>query len=425
MDQHINLENVLENMTMGVVLIDDQEKIIYTNQLVTEITGYTTDQIKNITDWFETSFPEEKKREKVVADFGKNLENNNRYNDVFKIKTKTGEYKHIEFRVNLLAEGYMLINIIDVSDRIERKKEIKKIKERLEIAVKAANIGVWDWNIQTSKVYYNKNWAEMIGFKKEELENTLATWENLVHEQDKEKIESKLNDHFQGKDDLYICEHRLETKSGNYIWVKDIGKVIEKDKEGKPLRAIGVHINIDDSKKYEKKIEFLSFHDELTGLYNRRYLENEIERLSNSRKYPISIIIGDLDNFKNINDNHGHLMGDNYIKDAAQILKDLMRSEDIIARTGGDEFAIILPQTDNKATAKICERIREEFKKYNRKQEIFQKLSMSLGSCTLNNNSEDLNKAYDIADKKCMLIKTRNKILIKSLSRNYSDYFFI
>ena len=108
---------------------------------------------------------------------------------------------------------------------------------------------------------------------------------------------------------------------------------------------------------FKKEIEHLSFHDEMTDLYNRRYFENEMERLNKSRRLPISIVIADMDELKQINDNYGHKMGDRYIKKAAEIINSATRSGDVVARIGGDEFVIILPGTNTNLAKELCERI--------------------------------------------------------------------
>ena len=113
-------------------------------------------------------------------------------------------------------------------------------------------------------------------------------------------------------------------------------------------------------KKEEKHIKYLSFHDEMTGLYNRRYFENEMLRLNKSRKLPISIIVTDIDGLKKINDNYGHKKGDEYIIMAAEILKKITRKEDIVSRIGGDEFAILLPKTAKEKAEKIIARIKKK-----------------------------------------------------------------
>jgi len=108
------------------------------------------------------------------------------------------------------------------------------------------------------------------------------------------------------------------------------------------------------------KIRELSYYDSLTGLYNRRFFEVELERLDSKRQLPISILMADLNGLKIINDSYGHKMGDQMLKKAAEILKSSLREEDILARQGGDEFIILLPQTDQKTSAEIIQRIKEK-----------------------------------------------------------------
>lgn len=405
MIENLDLEKVLDNMNIGVMLVNHKEEIIYINKLLTEITGYNKDDVSNLDDCFKLAFMDSEKRSSLEEKIDFYLENDKYFNRIFKIETKSGQLKDLKFKVNKLAGGYLLINVIDVSEEIARKKEIKVIKDRLEIAVEAANIGVWDWYIQAEECYYNKNWAEMLGYEFEEIEQKPYTWKNLVHPADNDRILDEMKKHFKGEKNIYMSEHRLKTKSGDYIWVRDIGKVVETDENGNILRATGVHINIDQYKKREKQVEFLSFHDELTGLYNRRYLQNEIKRLNKSRKYPISIIVGDLDNLKEVNDSFGHGIGDQYLKKTANLLKEVLRSEDIIARTGGDEFVVLLLETNKFTAKKICNRIKEKFKKYNRQKCLLKDLSISLGCSTAEKNTKNLNQAFDKADKRMYINK--------------------
>lgn len=107
----------------------------------------------------------------------------------------------------------------------------------------------------------------------------------------------------------------------------------------------------------EERIRYLSFHDELTGLYNRRYLEEEMRRLSTSRQLPLSVIMADLNGLKLVNDTYGHGTGDKMLQKAAEILAQSCRREDLVARWGGDEFVILLPRTSREETEDICGRI--------------------------------------------------------------------
>jgi diguanylate cyclase (GGDEF)-like protein len=189
------------------------------------------------------------------------------------------------------------------------------------------------------------------------------------------------------------------------------------------LARVDTHLKLNETQKELKKtnnelkellneVEFLSFHDEMTGLYNRRYFENELDRLSSSRRLPITLLVADMDNLKVVNDNYGHKMGDHYIKAAAEILKKSSREEDIVARIGGDEFAIILPETAFEAADKIYQRIKSNIREYNQQQDLVVRLDISLGFAVRTKETQNLDRIFKKADK--MMYNNKGK-------RIYSD----
>lgn len=148
----------------------------------------------------------------------------------------------------------------------------------------------------------------------------------------------------------------------------------------------------------EKRLKYLSFHDSLTGLYNRSFFEEELKRLDTQRLLPLSIIVVDVNGLKLVNDNFGHRRGDNLLQQVAGILKQSCRREDIIARCGGDEFTILLPSTSYDAAQIICHRIKDECKK-DRSNLIPIPITMALGVDTKTAPKQDLfqilNRAED------------------------------
>ncbi len=137
------------------------------------------------------------------------------------------------------------------------------------------------------------------------------------------------------------------------------------DEQDNLIKIMGVIVDITPEKLKEADIIYLSHHDTLTGLYNRFFLEEEMKRLQVERQLPLSVIIGDINGLKLINDAFGHAEGDKLLIDTAVILANCSRSEDIVARTGGDEFWILLPQTQEAVAKKICRRIYEACDDFN------------------------------------------------------------
>ncbi|WP_051564680.1 diguanylate cyclase domain-containing protein [Desulfovermiculus halophilus] len=156
--------------------------------------------------------------------------------------------------------------------------------------------------------------------------------------------------------------------------------------------------DITQRKEYEAQLEYMSLRDRLTGLYNRAYFENEMERLGKSRDYPITILSVDLDGLKLVNDTMGHKQGDTLLMTCARILKSSFRSSDVLARIGGDEFAAILPRTEGRAGEGIARRIVEQVRAHNAKGDSPLPVSLSIGRSTVQGRSESLARAYKEAD---------------------------
>lgn len=251
-------------------------------------------------------------------------------------------------------------------------------------------------------IQVNKRFEELFGYREEELKD-----QNLDDFLLPEEFENT------GRNYTEQVKHGEKVTDETVRKSKD-GSRIDVFMQGFPINLsngqIGVYAlytDISERKQKEREIQYLSFHDEMTGLYNRRYFENELERLESSRRLPIAIVVGDVDDLKEINDNYGHKSGDKIIKSAAQVFCEVSRSEDVVARMGGDEFAVILPETDAKSAQKYCQRFRKEIAKFNSQDNLPFELSVSIGFSIYHEDSRSLEDVFNQADKHMYIHKKR------------------
>ena len=126
-------------------------------------------------------------------------------------------------------------------------------EERMELVLAGAELGTWDWDITSGNLVLNRRWTEMLGYDEDEIEPHLSSWEKLVHPHDTPRIQKSLEDHLSGKADWYETEYRLKHKSGEWVWIFDKGRVIERTPSGKPIRACGTHLDINARKQAENQ----------------------------------------------------------------------------------------------------------------------------------------------------------------------------
>ncbi len=224
-------------------------------------------------------------------------------------------------------------------------------------------------------IFISPQIEKLCGYTPDEWKLDPQLWFNIIHPEDRDRVihENTLTNKTKGP---FKLDYRIIAKDGKKVWVHDEAVLTE---IGGRKVWHGVMYNITERKQLEETLRYISNHDVLTGLYNRTYYNEELLRLQKGRHFPVSIIVGDIDDLKYINDRYGHGVGDKLIKQAARLFESVFRQGDVIARTGGDEFIILLPQT-NEATAIQCTlRIREILKKKVNEQPH---LSISFGTAT-------------------------------------------
>ncbi|HSO10974.1 MAG TPA: EAL domain-containing protein [Anaerolineales bacterium] len=245
-------------------------------------------------------------------------------------------------------------------------RKLRESEERYALAVRAANDGIWDWNLKTSEIYYSIRWKEMLGYKENEIGTDPNDWFKLVHPDDQKAVQANLDSHFKGSTSHFECEYRIRHSNGTYLWVLNRGLAV-RDTKGAPYRMAGSQSDITARKLAEERLAHDAIHDALTGLPNRvLFLDRLHNRLERTKRHPndlFAVMFIDLDRFKVVNDSLGHAVGDHLLITVANRLRMCLRPDDTVSRLSGDEFAILLDIVKNRSDAcGVADRIRGQLK---------------------------------------------------------------
>ena len=176
------------------------------------------------------------------------------------VTTKDGHQKTIQvtkttYHLSDGTFGGFLGTILDVTEARRNERALKETAQRLDLALKGSEMGFWDWNIQTDEVIYSDTFISMLGFPREEVVNDLSWWQRLVHPQDSPKVWRQIEQHVRGGFSSITTEFRLKNRSGEWVWMRVRGKIVEKDENKRPLRAAGTLINITDQILMREQLE--------------------------------------------------------------------------------------------------------------------------------------------------------------------------
>lgn len=224
------------------------------------------------------------------------------------------------------------------------EKKLRESEERYALAARAANDGIWDWNLISGEVYYSPRWKTLLGLDEDLEIISPGDWFDRVHPDDIDRLNLAISDHLDRITPALECEYRIRRKNGRYIYVVCRGLALFDEKK-KPYRLAGSHADITIRKEYEMQLAHRALHDELTGLPNRALFMDRLkmvfEQARRSEERTAAVLFLDVDHFKVINDSMGHVSGDELLKAFSHRLELCLRTGDTVARFGGDEFAIL------------------------------------------------------------------------------------
>jgi diguanylate cyclase len=342
--------------------IDEDYLITYVSNAVLDVLGYTPEEVIGCVHIQELLYPQQKQeyKEKVTEAF---KAKKNYYNLTSQVLTKSGKTLYLStngmsiFNTENSFKGYHGLSL-DITEKVEMEQIINTEKERFRTTLLSVGDGVISTDGQGYIDVMNPVAENLTGWtQKKAISKTLDEVFNVVDElsgrpypNPAKKVLATAEKEKNVDPILLISKTGVETPIGS-------SAAPIKNQNGDMTGAVIVFRDFTEFRERQKQIEFLSFHDPLTGLYNRRYMEETIRRMDTKRNLPIAVMVLDVNGLKLTNDAFGHSMGDNLLKAVADVITSVCRADDVVARMGGDEFTILLPRTDETKAERIKQRI--------------------------------------------------------------------
>jgi diguanylate cyclase (GGDEF)-like protein/PAS domain S-box-containing protein len=389
------IKALFESIPGYLYVYDEAGKLIKWNKKHEEMTGYSDQELAQMTidQWFEG---DDLVRVMAAVD------------DVFKkgyaevdanLITKGG--KKLLIRSNgvvmtLDGKKYFTGVGIDITASKRLEAELAKKSKLLETTLVSVGDGVISCDKEGHVLFINRVAEELSGWTKNDaIGKPIETVFNIINDINREKAGNIVAEVIDTKEIHELDNHTLLiARDGSERTIEDSAAPII-DENGDVLGVVLVFRDYTEKKQKLDQIEYLSYHDQLTGLYNRRFYEEELCRMDTPRNLPMSLIMGDVNGLKLVNDSFGHVMGDELLKKAAATITKACRADDVVARLGGDEFVVLLPKTDQVEAEQVIARI-EDLAKTEKVGTV--ELSISFGFETKLDAEEDIQRIFKRAE---------------------------
>lgn len=359
-------KSIIDNASIWIHVLDKQGRMTVWNQAAEEISGYRSEEVlKNGFVW-EWLYPEPEYRNRVrritqsIIDKGGELQN---FETV--IRTKSNEMKTISWnsRRFLNSKDQVLGAITIGRDISEQKRALQALQDReTQLTTLMDNLPGMAY-----RCLNDENWTmkfvssgckQLTGYDADALvDSREVSYASIIHEADRKQVQREVKQALL-QNRPFAMEYLIRHRDGHLIWVWEQGQTVKIDDMA---YLEGIVLDINQRKLMEQELEKLATHDPLTGLFNRRQFEQQLnDELTRARRYqrPLSLLWLDVDHFKQINDRHGHLAGDQVLRELSRVLQLSVRAVDYVARYGGEELAVILPEVEVAEAAEMAERLR-------------------------------------------------------------------
>lgn len=417
-EKNRNLQSLTSNIPGGVhrCRIENGKYILdFASSGWLNLLGYKKYEFKEVFNKKLGELIYEKDREQTISEMKEQLGKYNKYSVEYRIKQKDGNI------IWVLDNGQIVTNkdgrtfIYSVAINITKSKMIQEdlrlSEERYRIIMSQTEDIIFEWNINEDTIYYSGNWKSKFGYNPitEDISQNISRTEN-IHKDDIKKLGKLLNEIIYGNS-YKETEIRIKKSNGKYIWCK-IRITAMFDQNRNIFKAIGAIIDIDKEKIETEKLIYKSQRDSLTGLYNKITAQNLIEEYmqSEDENKKGALFVIDLDNFKAINDNLGHLAGDYVLTSISSVFSEVFIKDSIVGRIGGDEFIVFLKDIDSEEFIhKKAEELVNGLRAVSIKEIADYKVSGSIGIAKYPEHGNNFKELFINADKAVYLAKNNGK----------------
>ncbi|MCL4441276.1 MAG: PAS domain S-box protein [Firmicutes bacterium] len=419
-----------EHTGSAMVVIEEDDTISMANRELERITGYSLEELVG-KSWHRFVHPEDLERLRGYHAGRRRPGHSVPRQYELRTMDKSGHTRELFCTINLIPGTSQSIgSLLDITDRKQMERALRESEEKYRLLLETIEDGFYEVDLAGNLIHYNDAMAGI--HELSDKDSYLGVnYRDYTDKESAARVFKAYNQVFStGQPEKGFTWEMVTRKGARKILEASI--TLARDSSGKPTGFRGIIRDITERRQAEERLKYLSMHDVVTGLYNRTYFEQEMTRLCHSRFSPVTVICCDVDGMKLVNDTFGHKKGDDLLKAVAEVLRSPFRTSDVVARTGGDEFAILLPKTSKQAARRVLNRIKKAIENYNRKGAGLPiKISMGTATGRVSREKEfSCSELYRQADNDMYRQKLQNKInsrgsMVSSLMKALDDRDFL